>query len=121
MKAYATLAQVKRRLGLTDTSKDEDLTLAIVAATRFVEIMTSSATPAGDDVWDSTDTLDVDDTATAGQVGATVAITIMFYKAADVPFGFAGMSDQSLVAYVRKSHPTAEQLLYGQVAQWGVA
>lgn len=128
MRTYATLDALKTRLGLpsSTTAVDERAALALVTATAWVDhYLGTEVTP--DDVWsvpddpdDWDDELEVDDTATAAMVGATLVVAVRFYKSADVPFGIAsGLGD--LAMYVSRSIPEAETMLLGHRELWGIA
>ena len=123
MKSYASLAMLKRRLAIEDavTAYDDDLGLALVGATRYVDLQIGDLDVAADDLWtgDHNDIVVETDPA-AAYVSATLALAVRFYKATDVPFGVAGMSDQGLVAYVQKSVPEAEILLAPLRQSWGI-
>lgn len=121
MKSYASVADLRDRLGISGTAKDDELALALVAATRWVDVMTDGDATA-DDVWtgDAADIV-VDTAATAAIVQLVIGLGVRIYKGPDVPFGIAGMSDNGLVAYVRRVYPEAELLLVGQRSTWGLA
>ncbi len=121
MKTYASLADLKRRLAITSAAADDDLALALVAATRWVDLRTDSEV-AADDAWTGdADNLVVETDPPAAFVQATIGLAVRFYKSADVPFGVAGMSDQGLVAYVRSTYPEADLLLFGRRQTFGIA
>lgn len=121
MKTYASLADLKRRLSITGDTFDDDLALALVTATRYVDLETGSEAD-GEDAWTgSADDLALASTPTAALVNTTLHVAIRFYKSADVPFGVAGMTDQGMVAYVRSSIPEAQLMLLGQRTAWGIA
>jgi hypothetical protein len=121
MKSYASLAVLKGRLGITTTNHDDDLALALVTATRLVDIYVGDLDVVADDLWTGdADDLDVEATPTSALVAATLAAAVRIYKGADVPFGVAGMSDQGIVAYVRQSMPEVALALTGQAVSWGV-
>lgn len=121
MKTYASLADLKARLGITDTNHDDELALALVAASRYVDLRTDSDATADDDWTGSSDDLVVESDPKASYVAATLALAVRFHKSADVPFGVAGMSDQGMVAYVRSSMPEVDLILYGETLVPGVA
>lgn len=124
MKTYASLAALKAELAIpaANTDHDDDLGLALVAATRWVDWRIGDLDVAADDVWtgDPAD-LELATGVKAGVVLATIAAAIRYAKSSDVPFGVAGMNDQGVVAYVRSSIPEAELLLAEAAQSWGIA
>ena len=115
MRTYASLAAVKPSVGLpaSSTSEDEALALALVGATHIVDRYANTG-EAADDVWTGdADDLEVVAAPRAQLVTATVYVAVRLYKTPDAPFGFAGMSDQGLVAYVRSAMPELGVILYG--------
>lgn len=121
MKSYASLAVLKRRLAITSSTQDDDLALALVAATRWVDARVGDLDVTADDDWTgSADDIVVATEPDAALVAATLAAAVRFHKSADVPFGVAGMSDQGMVAYVRSSIPEAELLLAPVIESWGI-
>ena len=121
MKTYASLAMLKRQLAVSGTAQDTDLALALVGATRYVDLAIGDLDVVADDAW-TDDPLDlvVETDPPAAYVSATLALAVRFYKAPDVPFGVAGMSDQGLVAYVKQSVPEAEILIAPLRQSWGI-
>jgi len=121
VKSYAALADLKARMGITSTDHDDELALALVTATRLVDLYVGNEADA-DDAWTGdADDLDVEATPTSALVAATLAAAVRCYKSTDVPFGVAGMSDNGIVAYVRQYMPEVSLLLTGQRALWGIA
>jgi len=124
MKSYASLADLKRRLAIptATTTHDDDLALALVVATRWIDWHDGDLDVAADDAWtgDAED-LAVESTPPAHYVAACIVVAIRFYKSADVPFGVAGLNDAGVVAYVRSSIPEAELLLAQSTVSWGIA
>ena len=125
-KSYASLTQVKGRLAIpvATTTHDNDIALALVCATRAVDIAIGDLDVAADDTWNATNQaadMAVEATATAALVMATIDLAVRIYRGPDVPFGVAGMSDGQMVAYVRSWVPEAELLLAGQRVSWGIA
>lgn len=123
MKTYASLAALKAKLAIptATTTHDDDLGLALVAATRWVDWRIGDLDIAADDVWTGdADDLEVVAAPKTNYVLATLAAAVRFTKATDVPFGVAGMNDQGVVAYVRSSIPEAEVLLGEAIESWGI-
>lgn len=121
MKSYASLAVLKAKMGITSTARDDDLGAALVAATRIVDLRTGNGEDA-DDAWTGdADDIVVETTPTTQLVEATLYLAVRLYKTADAPFGFAGMTDQGMVAYVRNIAPELDMLLFGQQESWGIA
>lgn len=123
MKTYASLAALKAKLAIptAETARDNDLALALVAATRWVDWRIGDLDVAADDAWTGAAAdLAVATTPKANYVLATLAAAVRFTKSADVPFGVAGMNDQGVVAFVRSSIPEAEILLGEARVSWGI-
>jgi hypothetical protein len=121
MKTYASLALLKSKLGITTSNQDDELALALVAATRWVDQRMGAGATADDEWTGSSGDLAVETTPAAHLVKATLAAAVRMYKSTDVPFGIAGMSDQGMTAYVRMSIPEAELILAPHMEAWGVA
>jgi len=124
MKSYATLAQLKGKLAIasSDTTRDDDLALALVVATRWVDRYNGDLDVLADDVWTGdADDLEVATGAKANVVLATIVVAVRYMKSPDVPFGIAGLNDAGVVAYVRSSIPEAEILLQESRTSWGIA
>lgn len=121
MKSYASLAALKRRLGVTSSALDDDLALALVIASRGIDLVLGVDDEA-DDAWTgSADDLAVEPYPDAARVQATIYLAVRIHKSPDVPFGVAGMSDQGIVAYVRSIAPELDVILYGKRTSWGIA
>jgi hypothetical protein len=122
MKSYASLADLKRRLGISVTTFDDDLGLALVTATRLLDIYVGDDTITADDAWtgDATDVVVATDPP-AAYVAATLYLAVRVHKTPEVPFGVAGMTDQGAIAYVRRIAPELDLILAGRQESWGVA
>ena len=110
MKSYASLADLKLRLGIptATTTYDDALALALVAGTRWVDWRVGDLDVVADDAWTGTAAgVSVATTPPSRLVMATLAAAVRFYKGAEVPFGVAGMNDDGMVAYVKSSIPEA--------------
>lgn len=123
MKTYASLEALKAALAIpaATTTQDDDLALALVAATRWVDWRIGDLDVEADDAYTGdADDLEVVASPKANYVLATLAAAVRFTKSVDVPFGVAGMNDQGVVAYVRSSIPEAEILLGEAIDSWGL-
>ena len=108
MASWPELAQLKRALGIqSDTSRDEDLQLALDAASEQVELDCGHA-------------IGGIATPTASQAQAALVLAVMVMKAPDAPYGIAGVFDQSAVK-IAADHPTYQRLLAGQRARFPIA
>lgn len=121
MKTYVSLAVLKGKMGITSTARDDDLAAALVAATRIVDLWLGNGATADDDWTGDPDDLAVATTPDVQLVEATLYLAVRLYKSPDAPFGFAGMTDQGMVAYVRGIAPELDLILFGQKAAWGIA
>jgi hypothetical protein len=120
MRTYATLAELKDELGITDTDSDDRLARALVAATRIVDVWIGAGTAADDDYTGDASDLVVVDPRPAALVEATIYAAVRIKSAPSAPFGVAGMSDQGIVAYVRSTLPDLPLILMGRQASWGI-
>jgi len=121
MKSYASVADLKARLGITDSNHDDELALALVSATRYIDLRTDTDAVADDDWTGNAADVVVESAPKASYVAATLAMAVRIHKSPDVPFGVAGMSDQGMVAYVRQTMPEVELILFGETLTPGVA
>jgi hypothetical protein len=105
--AWPTVAQVKRRLGITnsDAGVTADVTLALNAAIEQVKLDTG-----GGAVWDPEegDPPDPTDSLSA----AALLLTVACYKAPDAPHGVAAIFDMGGI-YVARQNPHYDRLLVG--------
>lgn len=104
MANWPDLATLKRALGVTATDRDEDLQLALDAATEQVQLDCGVATPM----------------PSSSQAQAALVLAVMVMKAPDAPYGIAGVFDVSAVK-VASDHPTYQRLLAGQRARFPIA
>lgn len=104
MADWPDLGALKRALGVTDSSRDADLTLALDAAREQTQLDAGIATPA----------------PSASLAQASLVLAVMIMKAPDAPYGIAGVFDQSAVR-IAADHPTYQRLLAGQRLKFPIA
>ena len=104
MAEWPALDALKRALGVTDASRDDDLQLALDAAIEQVQLDVGAAVAA----------------PSASQAQAALVLAVMVMKAPDAPYGIAGVFDVSAVP-IAADHPTYQRLLAGQRAHFQIA
>jgi hypothetical protein len=86
---YTTLTEVKARLGITTTAKDDAITQAIVAAEYAIDVHNGRSFPDGPGVPDETRPGPIQGIPEAVKAAALSA-SIAVFKEADAPTGTAG-------------------------------
>jgi hypothetical protein len=109
MAAWPTVAQVKRRLGITnsDAGVTADVTLALNAAIEQVKLDVAGEDP------------ETDPTPTDSLSAAALLLAVACYKAPDAPHGVAAVFDMGGI-YVARQNPHYERLLVGSRQTFGI-
>lgn len=113
---YASRTELSAVLGGTITGADDRLDLALLAASRWVEHRVGLDVTEADLVAPYTLTVVA---CPPSWKAATLAAAVRFFKAADAPWGVAGVGE--LAAYIKTSMPDVELLLMGQRQAFGIA
>jgi hypothetical protein len=117
--AYASAYDLASALGITeiDESLYSRLSLAVAVATNFVKYKIGAVVDEAETDFTGITVVD----ARASHKAATIVAAVRFYQSPNVPFGTSGFGGDGMTAWVSKSIPEVDLILFGERRAWGIA